>query len=332
MPYLTYRAPMRFATFNVLHGRTLQEGKPVSVPSSDVGLALAEAVASLGADVLALQEVDRLQQRSGFVDQARVAAQAVGAWDWRYASAVHGRAVPGKGWMLDPAEAGLRVYGLQDAAAQGEIPSHGIALLSRLPVREWRARRFTPAPFGLPLRVAGRPGLTLVRDQPRPALAAVIAGRQGLFTVVAVHLSFVPGWNIRQLLAIRDWIADLPRPYILLGDFNLIGPVPRVVLSAAEFVAPVTARAWRGRLGGQEGSALCAGSCPLGGVVAQPIRPSMLGGWRDLARVATYPSHRPVVQFDHVLAAGTCRCIPVGTGAPQMPVSDHRPVVIDLLW
>ncbi|KFF99150.1 hypothetical protein IQ62_20525 [Streptomyces scabiei] len=321
---------MRFATFNVLHGRTLQDGRPVGVPSADAGIPLAEAVASLGADVLALQEVDRFQERSGHVDQARVAAEAAGAREWRYASAVHGRAVPGRGWVLDPDEAGLRVHGPRDAA-RADVPSHGIALLSRLPVREWRARRFAPAPFSLPLRVAGRPGLTLVRDQPRAALAAVMAGEQGLLTVVAVHLSFVPGWNIRQLLAVRDWIADLPRPHVLLGDFNLIGPIPRVVLNAAEFLAPVTGRGRRGRLGGQ-GPALRASSCLQGGAVEQPTRPSVPGGWRDLARVATYPSHRPVVQFDHVLAAGTCQCSPVGTAAPRMPVSDHRPVVIDLLW
>ncbi|MFJ1673098.1 endonuclease/exonuclease/phosphatase family protein [Streptomyces bottropensis] len=314
---------MRFVTFNVLHGRTLQDGRPVAVPSADAGLALAEAVASLGADVLALQEVDRLQERSGFADQARVAAEAVGAREWRYASAVHGRAVPGKGWVLDPAETGLRVYGPQDATP-GDVPSHGIALVSRLPVREWRARRFAPVPFGLPLRVAGRPGLTLVRDQPRAALAAVLAGKQGVVTVVAVHLSFVPGWNIRQLLAVRDWIADLPQPHVLLGDFNLTGPIPRVVLNAAEFVAPVTGRARRGRLG----RPWVPGGRPsvVGG------RPSVPRDWRDLARVPTYPSHRPVVQFDHVLAAGACRCAPIGTSAPQMRVSDHRPVVVDLPW
>ncbi|MGI5193770.1 endonuclease/exonuclease/phosphatase family protein [Streptomyces sp. CA-288835] len=298
---------MRFATFNVLHGRVLQDGRPVARPSADAGLALADAVASLDADVVALQEVDRLQERSGRVDQASFVAEAVGARNWRYAAAVHGRAVPGKGWVLDPAESGLRVYGPREARARGDVPSHGIALLSRLPVREWRARRFAPAPFGLPLRVAGRPGLTLVRDQPRAALAAVAEGEIGPFTVVAVHLSFVPGWNIRQLLAVRSWIADLPRPHVLLGDFNLVGPIPRVVLGAAELAAPVAGRARR-----------------------RSARASVPGGWRDLARVPTYPSHRPLVQFDHVLAAGICRSAPVSTRTPQTPVSDHRPLVVDL--
>ncbi|MER8010187.1 endonuclease/exonuclease/phosphatase family protein [Streptomyces sp. NPDC094149] len=309
---------MRFATFNVLHGRTLQDGRPVSVPPAQAGLPLADAVAALDADVLALQELDRFQKRSGHMDQAHVAAEAADAREWRYASAVHGRAVPGRGWLLDPSAPELRVHGPHDAPAQDEVPSHGIALLSRLPVREWRARRFAPAPSAMPLRVPGRPGLTVVRDQPRAALAAVTAAERGLLTVVAVHLSFVPGWNIRQLLAVREWIADLPRPHVLLGDLNLIGPIPRVVLGTAEILAPKAGR----------GATLCAGSCPH----EQSVRPTGLGGWREPARVRTYPSHRPVVQFDHVLVSGACRCAPLAASAPRMPVSDHRPVVVDLPW
>lgn len=113
-----------------------------------------------------------------------------------------------------------RVYGPRDAGSATDVPSHGIALLSRFPVRVWRARRLAPAPLGMPLRMAGRPGLTMVRDQPRAALAAVLEGPGGPFTAVAVHLSFVPGWNIRQLLAVRGWIADLPSPHVLLGHFK----------------------------------------------------------------------------------------------------------------
>jgi endonuclease/exonuclease/phosphatase family metal-dependent hydrolase len=195
--------------------------------------------------------------------------------------------------VLDPAEPGLRVYGPGEATEGGDVPSHGVALVSRLPVLRWRARRFAPAPLGLPLRVVGRRGLVMVRDQPRAALAAVVEGPRGPFTVVAVHLSFVPGWNVAQLLAARRWIADLPRPHVLLGDFNLIGAVPRVVLNAA-------GPAGRSR------------------------------GWRDLARVPTYPSHRPVVQFDHVLATGIRRDAAATVSTPRVPVSDHRPLVVEL--
>jgi endonuclease/exonuclease/phosphatase family metal-dependent hydrolase len=298
---------VRLATFNVLHGRPLRNGRPLPGPAAGPAEGpLADAIALLDADVLALQELDRLQERSGRVDQALVAAEALGAKDWRYAAALHGRSVPGQGWALDPAEPGLRVYGPQEAAVGSDIPSHGIALLTRLRVLCWRARRLVPAPLGLPLRVAGRPGLTMVRDQPRAALAAVIEGEHGPFTVVAVHLSFVPGWNIAQLVTLRRWIADLPRPHLVLGDFNMIGAMPRIVLGGADLVAGTATRPVTGR---------------------RPPR-----GWQSLVRAPTYPAHRPRVQFDHMLAAGIFPDAVSAASAPETPISDHRPMVVELAW
>lgn len=149
---------MRLATFNVLHGLPIRDGRPAPFPGgAAAGEPLARAVASLDADVLALQELDRFQERSGRVDQAAAAAAASGARDWRYASAVHGRSVPGTGWVPDPAVPGMRVYGPKDADRGEGPPSHGIALVTRLPVREWRARRLSPSPVGMPCGCPGSP-------------------------------------------------------------------------------------------------------------------------------------------------------------------------------
>lgn len=85
---------LRIATFNLLHGQPLApDGAPRPYPA-DAGGPLAEAVAALDADVLALQEVDRYQPRSGTTDQTAVAAKAMGAADWRFAAALHGRPAP----------------------------------------------------------------------------------------------------------------------------------------------------------------------------------------------------------------------------------------------
>ncbi|MFJ8043498.1 endonuclease/exonuclease/phosphatase family protein [Kitasatospora sp. NPDC096147] len=219
------RSPVRLATFNVLHGRVPgDDGSPVAVEP------LVEAVAALDAEVTVLQELDRRQPRSGRTDQARVVAEALGVADWRYASAFHARARPGRSWARARTAPGLRVYGPPGTGPGGELPSHGIALLSRLPVRHWRARRLAEPPVAAVLPATGRAGLRVVRDHPRVALAAVLEGRRGPFTAVALHLSFVPGWNVRQLLAVRSWIEDLPRPHVLLGDLNLPGRVPAAVL------------------------------------------------------------------------------------------------------
>jgi endonuclease/exonuclease/phosphatase family metal-dependent hydrolase len=318
---------LRIATFNLLHGRPLAaDGSPLPFPA-EAAEPLHEAIAALDADVLALQEVDRHQQRSGLTDQSAVAAKAMGAADWRFAAALHGRPAPVAGWLRDPEVTGLQVYGPDDLETATDRPSYGTALLTRLPVRHWRARRFAPAPFGLPLRVAGRRGLTPVPDEPRAALAAVLEGEHGEFTVVATHLSFVPGWNMAQLAGIRRWIADLPRPYLVLGDFNLVGPVPRTVLGGATALdrAPASRRRIR-----ELRAARHAQAAQPGPRRRRREPGPRLAGWHDLARTPTYPSHRPAVQFDHVLAVGVPHTAVGTVAAPRVGVSDHRPLVVEV--
>ena len=110
-------------------------------------------------------------------------------------------------------------------------PTYGLGLVSRFPVRGWWIRRFRAAPFRLPLLVPmqPRPRLVPVPDEPRLAIAAVIEGPSGLFTVVTTHLSFVPGYNVRQLRSLTRWVARMPGPVFLLGDLNLPGTLPGLV-------------------------------------------------------------------------------------------------------
>jgi endonuclease/exonuclease/phosphatase family metal-dependent hydrolase len=324
---------LRIATFNLLHGQPLGPGGvPLPVTgATDPAAVLAEAVAALDADVLALQEVDRYQPRSGLVDQAEVAAKALDAADWRFAAALHGRPAPVAGWIPEPGH-GLRVYGPDETGTGTGLPSYGTALVTRLPVRQWRARRFAPAPFGLPLRVAGRRGLTRVPDEPRAALAAVLEGPNGPFTVVAAHLSFVPGWNMGQLAGIRRWIADLPAPYLLLGDFNLVGAVPRTVLGGAAVVDGLGRRSPYPRPPREQRQPRERESREARRARRRLPQRALLSGWRDLARTPTYPAHRPTVQFDHVLSVGVPRSAVLATSTPAVGVSDHRPLVVDLRW
>ena len=51
--------------------------------------------------------------------------------------------------------------------------------------------------------------------------------------------------------------------------------------------------------------------------------------WRVLGRRATYPAPQPRVQFDHVLATGALPPVR-SVDAPVLPVSDHRPLVVEL--
>ena len=85
-----------------------------------------------------------------------------------------------------------------------------------------------------------RPQFIRVADEPRAAIAAVVEGEHGPFTVATAHLSFVPGYNVRQLRALRRWLAGLPRPLVLLGDFNLPGRLPARITGWTPLLAAKT--------------------------------------------------------------------------------------------
>jgi endonuclease/exonuclease/phosphatase family metal-dependent hydrolase len=219
-------ARLRFGTFNMLHGRSVRTG---AVEEAD----LRASAAALDADVLALQEVDRGQPRSGKTDQAEVVADELGAQWWRFVPTLTG--TPLKWTRADPSD-------------ESNGSGYGIALVSRLRVLHWDVRSYPPAPVSLPLRVVGRRGLVRVPDQPRVALAAVVVGPDGPFTVAAAHLSFVPGWNARQLRAVTGWLATMPPPRVLAGDLNLPGRVPGSLTGWIDLARVPTYPAWRPRM------------------------------------------------------------------------------------
>ncbi len=204
----------RIATFNLLHGMKLRSGE--ADPAD-----LSAAAASLAADLVGLQEVDRLQDRSGAVDQTELVAEALAAEHWRFVPAIHGTPGIESAWTPATSDDGRETTG----------PTYGVGMVSRWPVRRWWVRRFEPAPFSLPLLVPqdSRPQLIRIPDEPRVALAALVDGPGGAFTAVTCHLSFVPGYNIKQLRTLARWVARMPQPVILLGDLNLPGAVPRWV-------------------------------------------------------------------------------------------------------
>ncbi|MEV4507971.1 endonuclease/exonuclease/phosphatase family protein [Dactylosporangium sp. NPDC049525] len=201
---------MRLGTFNLMNGRSLADGL---VDTDRVHA----AIAGLDADVLGLQEVDRGQHRSGHADLAGIAADALGAPEVLFVPAVVG--TPGEGFRV-----------ATDADQGGADPHYGVALVSRYPVVEWRITRLPAAPLRSPILVGsiGGPGFMLLDDEPRVMIAAVLETPIGRVTVATTHLSFVPGWNVRQLQLVRRAMRAMPAPRVLLADLNLPGGLPRL--------------------------------------------------------------------------------------------------------
>lgn len=220
-------ARLRFGTFNLLHGQSVTSG---AVRDDD----LRAAATALDTDVLALQEVDRGQPRSHKSDQAAIVAEVLDAHWWRFAPMIVGAPLPP--WTR------------ADPRSDPPGPAFGIALVSRLPVLSWHVRSFPPAPLRVPLTVPGRRNFTPLPDFPRVALGAVLIGPDGPFTVVATHLSVVPGWNVRQLRAIVRWLATMPPPRLVLGDLNLPGRLPATISRWSQLARVPTYPSWRPRL------------------------------------------------------------------------------------
>ncbi|WP_433053688.1 endonuclease/exonuclease/phosphatase family protein [Dactylosporangium sp. CS-033363] len=201
---------MRLGTFNLMHGRSLTDGL---VETGRIGTAIGE----LDADVLGLQEVDRAQPRSGHADLATIAAEALGARHAMFVPAVVG--TPGEAFRA-----------ATDDDSDGVDPHYGVALVSRYPVLSWHITRLPAAPLRAPIMIPGpkRMNILLLDDEPRVLLAAVVATPLGRVTIATTHLSFVPGWNVRQLHLVRRALRRLPAPRILLADLNLPGGLPRL--------------------------------------------------------------------------------------------------------
>jgi endonuclease/exonuclease/phosphatase family metal-dependent hydrolase len=280
---------LRIASVNLLHGRSLTDGLVDSER-------MATAVADLDADVVALQEVDSHQTRSGSTNQtaliaAEVARRTGSYVHWRFVPALIG--TPGEQWQ--PAVNGEGVSGdhCSDQPTVVPAPGYGVAMISRLPVSGWSTVVLPASPVSAPVYVPGLRRWLMLRDEPRVAISASLAididGDDVSLAVSGTHLSFVPGWNVRQLrqLATRLSPAQGCAASILLGDLNVPAPIP--------------ARSSR---------------------------------WESLTgRLLTFPGPGPKMQIDHAMiqhgsANVTVRA--VGSEAVVMAISDHLALVVDL--
>ena len=66
----------------------------------------------------------------------------------------------------------------------------------------------------------------------------------------------------------------------------------------------------------------------LGDLNMQPARAARVTGMRSIASAATFPAPRPARQIDHVLVRGSGLRATGPAEAVQLPLSDHRALVV----
>ena len=318
---------IRLLSFNLQHGRPGDGARldPATAPLADSDIAdagaarevlaaLADQIRDIDPDVIALQEVDLGQRRSGRLDQTAVLADLLG-WDGHRFAATY--AGPVVGLRRRPRRSALTgraddVLGPLRALFGAGPAGFGNALLTRLPVRAWRVARLGRGPAVLTRRGGGRAldprSYALSTSTMRNMIAAQIdpvdgAGGPGGLAVASTHLATRTGTAAAQLAAAWAALAALPGPHVLAGDLNL----------HAELLAP-------------------------------------LGIARDLGEGPTYPSGAPARRIDHILTdpwptgadgmpvsaqeavgrTGGTLLRAVGSGVRSLVVSDHAATWVDL--
>jgi endonuclease/exonuclease/phosphatase family metal-dependent hydrolase len=267
---------MRVATWNLLHGIGLVD--PEEVPN------LAQVSSSISADLIGLQEVDRHQERSNYEHQTKTIADAMGLPYWVYAPAITG--TPGESWE---GATNSHVHSHEHSESDPEHPHYGVGLASRYPVSNIEVLRFKASPISLPLLVPSnpRPRMIKVADEPRVAIIADVETPLGIYTVATTHLSFVPGFNVKQLRQLTKQLSERTNPVLIFGDFNLPGKLARFV-----------------------------------------------SRWDSLAELPTYPTFKPRIQFDHIVARGlseeSIKRVQKSAEVLQLPISDHCALVVEI--
>ena len=147
--------------------------------------------------MLALQEVDRAQPRSGALDLTALAAEAMGARHHRFVAAMTGTP---DAWV--PA----------DGREGDTSPAYGNALLSRHPVTDWRVVRLPGLPGAVPYRWPSAPRPSWVRDEARVAAVADVDSPLGPLRVTAAHLWFLAPSSGRQLRGLLTEVQHTDAP------------------------------------------------------------------------------------------------------------------------
>jgi endonuclease/exonuclease/phosphatase family metal-dependent hydrolase len=239
---------MRITSWNLLHGQGATNFRAIA-NTLDVGRS---------DFVIGVQEVDAFQDRSDQVYQVADLASELGATYFGFVRCVIG--TPGFKWRKVRKDEAVLITNsdlMNSGRNSDNPPSYGIGLITNVPVTKWEILALGKSVVGLPLVFpAGSDGESVskakpkvrfiyVKDEPRYAVAAQL---ENGYTVVNVHLSFVPLVNLYQLWRVKRWLAKMPGKHFLIGDLNLPFDIPVKLSKWKSLVSMASYPTWQPKI------------------------------------------------------------------------------------
>jgi endonuclease/exonuclease/phosphatase family metal-dependent hydrolase len=244
---------MRITSWNILHGMAIPPATN-GQPSITLAQASHHLATELSPDFIGVQECDFNLVRSGDSNQIAEIATSIGATHFAFAPCIIG--TPGEKWRkLHAGDQRIITSAESPDAVRNIEGGYGIGIASTVEVTKWHRLDLGNSPIGMPLLIPGDesgPGKVrpiYIRDEPRVALAAT---RVDGYTIINTHLSFVPGYNVKQLRVLKRWAAELERETgtiaIIMGDLNLPKNLPVVGSQWKSLATQATYPSWGAKI------------------------------------------------------------------------------------
>lgn len=208
---------MKITSWNIQHGEVYAAGTEV-----DRTAEIKQTVEALNCDVLVLQEVDHLNERSNLEEQTKDFAQIIGAEHWAFAPSVWRK---DEQWLDWPMTQSSDFPNLITKSTPSSQPGYGISVISKLPIIKWERKELSKAFMGwwLPYTSEGVTKKYWVKDHARNALAAYFEDGT---VIINTHLSWAPIFRNLQLGQLKRWANQIAKDkslhVIIVGDLNIV--------------------------------------------------------------------------------------------------------------
>ena len=207
---------MKITSWNIQHGEVYASGIEI-----DRMAEIVRTVKAFNCDVLVLQEVDHLNDRSNLEEQTKDFAEIMGAKYWAFAPRVWRK---NEEWLDWPQSGSSDFPPLITEAITSKQPGYGISIISRSPVIKWERKELSKALFGwwLPFTSDGVTKKYWVKDHARNALAAYLEDGT---VIINTHLSWEPIFRNLQLSQLKRWANQIAKDkslrVLIVGDLNI---------------------------------------------------------------------------------------------------------------